>query len=52
LAGKEVDYVDATEETAKLVSSQECEQAYFFCNNRNRTSIIANKLPNVKQLYA
>ncbi len=48
LAGKEVDYVDAAEETAKLVSSQECEQGVLFCNTGTGASIIANKLPNIR----
>lgn len=48
LAGKEVDYVDAAEETAKLVSSQECEQGVLFCNTGTGATIIANKLPNVR----
>lgn len=48
LAGKDVDYVDAAEETARLVSSKECEQGVLFCNTGTGASIIANKLPNVR----
>jgi ribose 5-phosphate isomerase B len=48
LSGKEVDYVDASEETAKLVSSQECEFGVLFCNTGTGATIIANKLPNVR----
>jgi ribose 5-phosphate isomerase B len=48
LAAKKVDYVDASEETAKLVSLQECEQGVLFCNTGTGASIIANKLPNVR----
>lgn len=48
LAGKDVDYVDSSEETAKLVSENSCEQGLLFCHTGTGATLIANKLPHVR----
>ena len=48
LAGKPMDYIDASIELGELIMNGECEQGILFCNTGTGVTLIANKLPGVR----